>query len=183
VFTADLQYALFDTHTHRLVGNPICVPGSTDKYCVAPGHSNPTAAPYSTARNCSALPTTTCLSNQLLSPSCICAVPYKGTLFLRSPSFSDLSSPSNFVPLEQDMKTKFARLNVPVDSIAIHDPFIDSNNNLQMSLELFPSGKVQFTEQDISEVGFMLSNQTYKPPAKYGPYFFIGQQYSFADGK
>ncbi|CAL4896521.1 unnamed protein product [Urochloa decumbens] len=163
-----------------LVGNPICVPGSNDKYCVAPGQSNPTAAPYSTAKNCSALPTP-CLSNQLLSPTCVCAVPYKGTLFFRSPSFSDMSSPSNFVPLEQDMKTKFANLNLPVDSIAIHDPFFDSNNNLQMSLELFPSGKTQFSEQDISDVAFMLSNQTYKPPPKYGPYYFIGQQYSFAN--
>ncbi|RLN28688.1 putative leucine-rich repeat receptor-like protein kinase [Panicum miliaceum] len=163
-----------------LVGNPICVPGSNDKYCVAPGQSNPTAAPYSTARNCSALPTP-CLSNQLLSPTCICAVPYRGTLFFRSPSFSDLTSPTNFVALEQDMKTKFEKLNVPVDSIAIHDPFFDSNNNLQMSLELFPSGKVRFSEQDISDVGFMLSNQTYKPPGTFGPYYFIGQQYSFAN--
>ncbi|KAG2623503.1 leucine-rich repeat receptor protein kinase HPCA1-like isoform X1 [Panicum virgatum] len=163
-----------------LVGNPICVPGSNEKYCVEPGQSNPTAAPYSTARNCSALPTP-CLSNQLLSPTCICAVPYRGTLFFRSPSFSDLTSPTNFVTLEQDMKTKFEKLNVPVDSIAIHDPFFDSNNNLQMSLELFPSGKVQFSEQDISDIGFMLSNQTYKPPGTFGPYYFIGQQYSFAN--
>ena len=81
------------------------------------------------------------------------------------------------------MKTKFEKLNVLVDSIAIHDPFFDSNNNLQMSLELFPSGKVQFSEQDISDIGFMLSNQTYKPPGTFGPYYFIGQQYSFANGK
>ncbi|PUZ63301.1 hypothetical protein GQ55_3G056800 [Panicum hallii var. hallii] len=163
-----------------LVGNPICVPGSNEKYCVAPGQSNPTAAPYSTARNCSALPTP-CLSNQLLSPSCICAVPYRGTLFFRSPSFSDLTSPTTFVTLEKDMETKFEKLNVPVDSIAIHNPFFDSNNNLQMSLELFPSGKVQFSEQDISDVGFILSNQTYKPPGTFGPYYFNGQQYSFAN--
>jgi Leucine-rich repeat (LRR) protein len=163
-----------------LVGNPICVPGSNEKYCVAPGQSNPTAAPYSTARNCSALPTP-CLSNQLLSPSCICAVPYRGTLFFRSPSFSDLTSPTNFVTLEKDMETKFEKLNVPVDSVAIHNPFFDSNNNLQMSLELFPSGKVQFSEQDISDVGFILSNQTYKPPGTFGPYYFNGQQYSFAN--
>ncbi|KAF8658024.1 hypothetical protein HU200_059486 [Digitaria exilis] len=161
-----------------LVGNPICVPGSNQKYCMAPGQSNVT--PYSTARNCSALPPQ-CLSNQLLSPTCICAVPYRGTLFFRSPSFSDLSSASNFVPLEQDMKTKFAKLNVPVDSINIHDPLFNTNSNLQLSLGLFPSGKVQFTAQDISDIGFMLSNQTYKPPSMYGPYYFIGQQYTFAD--
>jgi len=94
-----------------------------------------------------------------------------------------LTSPTTFVTLEQDMETKFQKLNVPVGSIAIHDPFFDSNNNLQMSLELFPSGKVQFSEQDISDVGFMLSNQTYKPPSTFGPYYFIGQQYSFTNGK
>jgi hypothetical protein len=92
-----------------------------------------------------------------------------------------LTSPTNFVTLEKDMETKFEKLNVPVDSIAIHNPFFDSNNNLQMSLELFPSGKVQFSEQDISDVGFILSNQTYKPPGTFGPYYFNGQQYSFAN--
>ncbi|XP_062204799.1 leucine-rich repeat receptor protein kinase HPCA1-like [Phragmites australis] len=162
-----------------LVGNPICVAGSNERYCTPPGQSNPTTKLYATTKNCSALPPT-CLSNQLLSPTCSCAVPYTGTLFFRSPSFSDLSSPANFVPLEQDMKSQFTKFNVPVGSISIHDPFFDSNNNLQLSLELFPSGKIQFGEQDISELGFLLSNQTYKPPSKFGPYFFIGKQYTFA---
>ncbi|KAJ1265223.1 hypothetical protein BS78_08G062900 [Paspalum vaginatum] len=164
-----------------LVGNPICVPGSSEKYCTPPGKSNPAAAPYYTPMNCSVLPPT-CLSDQLLSPTCICAVPYRGTLFFRSPSFSDLTSPSNFVPLEQDMKVKFTRLNLPVDTISIHDPSFAQSNNLQLSLELFPSGKVHFSEQDISNIGFVLSNQTYKPPSLFGPYYFIAQRYPFANG-
>lgn len=81
------------------------------------------------------------------------------------------------------MKAKFLNLSLPVDSIAIHDPFVDTNNNLEMSLEVYPSGKDQFSEQDISGIGFILSNQTYKPPSNFGPYYFLGQTYSFANGK
>jgi hypothetical protein len=72
---------------------------------------------------------------------------------------------------------------LPVDSIAIHDAFVDVNNNLQMALEVFPDGKTHFGEQDVSDIGFILSNQTYKPPSAFGPYYFIGQHYSFANGK
>ncbi|EEC69017.1 hypothetical protein OsI_37812 [Oryza sativa Indica Group] len=81
------------------------------------------------------------------------------------------------------MKAKFLNLSLPVDSIAIHDPFVDTNNNLEMSLEVYPSGKDQFSEQDISGIGFILSNQTYKPPSNFGPYYFLGQTYSFANGR
>ncbi|TVU51398.1 hypothetical protein EJB05_02827 [Eragrostis curvula] len=146
-----------------LSGNPICTPGSTDKYCASGGQSNDgTPPPYSTPKMCAGLPPP-CLPEQLLSPNCACAVPYRGTLFFRSPSFSDLTNSSYYNELEKGMKDKFVLYNLPVDSISIHDPFVDVNNNLQMALEVFPSGKVQFGEQDISDIGFMLSNQTYKP--------------------
>lgn len=85
--------------------------------------------------------------------------------------------------LEQGMRAKFIEYSIPVDSISLHDAFFDVNNNLQISLEMFPSGKTQFNEQDISNIGFMLSNQTYKPPPAFGPYYFIGQGYSFPNGE
>uniref|UniRef100_A0A0D9XXT6 non-specific serine/threonine protein kinase n=1 Tax=Leersia perrieri TaxID=77586 RepID=A0A0D9XXT6_9ORYZ len=164
------------------IGNPFCNQGnSDDARCKATGQSNPALPPYKTASNCAALPPT-CHSNQLLSPNCICSVPYRGTLFFRSPGFSDLTNSSYFIQLENTMKTKFLSLSLPVDSISIRDPFVDINNNLEMSLEVYPSGKVQFGEQDISDVAFILSNQTYKPPPTFGPYYFIGQYYSFANG-
>ncbi|KAL5225940.1 hypothetical protein ABZP36_012579 [Zizania latifolia] len=168
--------------TLMLSGNPFCDLGnSNDVHCTAAGESNPALPPYKTASNCTALPPA-CLPSQMLSPSCICSVPYKGTLFFRSPGFSDLRNASYFLQLEQTMEAKFLDLSLPVDSIAIHDPLVDTNNNLQMSLEVFPSGKAQFVEQDISAIGFILSNQTYKPPAIFGPYYFLGQSYSFSSG-
>jgi len=164
-----------------LVGNPICSSGSNEKYCTPPGQSNQaTPPPYSTAKNCSGLPPP-CLSGQLLSPSCACAVPYRGTLFFRSPSFSDLSNGSYWGQLESGIKAKYLSLSLPVDSVAIHDPSVNSVNNLQVALEVFPGGKTMFSEQDISDIAFVLSNQTYKPPSVFGPYYFNGQQYSFAN--
>uniref|UniRef100_N1QWM1 non-specific serine/threonine protein kinase n=1 Tax=Aegilops tauschii TaxID=37682 RepID=N1QWM1_AEGTA len=162
-----------------LLGNPICNQGNNEQYCKTATQSNPVAPPYSTSKNCSGLPAT-CLPSQLLSPSCTCAVPYKGTLFFRAPSFSDLSNESYYLLLEKDMKTKFLSYKALIDSIALHNPFFDANNNLEISLEVFPGGKVQFGEQDISDIGFILSNQTYKPPPVFGPYYFIAQSYRVA---
>uniref|UniRef100_A0A0E0J804 Protein kinase domain-containing protein n=1 Tax=Oryza nivara TaxID=4536 RepID=A0A0E0J804_ORYNI len=167
--------------TSLLSGNPYCNQVNDDVHCKATGQSNPALPPYKTTSNCPALPPT-CLSTQQLSPTCICSVPYRGTLFFRSPGFSDLGNSSYFIQLEGTMKAKFLNLSLPVDSIAIHDPFVDTNNNLEMSLEVYPSGKDQFSEQDISGIGFILSNQTYKPPSNFGPYYFLGQTYSFANG-
>ena len=113
---------------------------------------------------------------------CRAHVPYKGTIFFRSPPFSDLSNSSYFIRREQEMKSKFLERSIPLDSVSIHDSIFSAHNNLQMSLELFPSGKTRFSEQDVSDIGFMLSNQTYKPTG-YGPYFFIGQAYTFANGE
>ena len=39
----------------------------------------------------------------------------------------------------------------------------------------------QFSARDISELAFLLSNQTYKPPHEFGPYIFIGQHYPLAE--
>ncbi|CAM0952750.1 unnamed protein product [Alopecurus aequalis] len=163
-----------------LTGNPICNKGSTEQYCETTAQSNSTAPSYTTANNCAGLPPT-CLSSQLLSPSCTCAVPYKGTLFFRAPSFSDLTNGSYYIQLEQTMKAKFLAYDIPVGSIAIDNPSVDANNNLQMNLGVFPSNKILFGEQDISNIGFIFSNQTYKPPPIFGPYYFIGQKYPFAN--
>jgi len=81
------------------------------------------------------------------------------------------------------MKVKFTAHDVPVDSISIKDPSYDAVNNMKRSLGVFPSGKPQFSARDISELAFLLSNQTYKPPHEFGPYIFIGQHYPLADGK
>ncbi|KAK1628459.1 hypothetical protein QYE76_002774 [Lolium multiflorum] len=163
-----------------LSGNPFCDQGSNNQYCKTTGQPNSGPPPYSTAKNCAGLPPT-CLLRQLLSPSCTCAVPYKGTLKFRAPTFSDLGNESYYLLLEKDMTTKLVFYKTPVDSVALYNPSIDVTNSLVISLEVYPSGKVQFVEQDIADIGFLLTNQTYKPPPVFGPYFFISQSYPLAN--
>lgn len=84
------------------------------------------------------------------------------------------------------MKDMFLDYKLAVESISLQNPSINENNNMEISLQVFPNGKIQFDEQDISLLGNMLSNQTYKPTTpgiSFGPYYFVGQQYHFADGK
>ncbi|BAT13406.1 leucine-rich repeat receptor protein kinase HPCA1 [Oryza sativa Japonica Group] len=167
-----------------LVGNPICVQGNNEAlYCKSSQQANPAAKPYSTQSICPGLPPT-CLSDQYLSPNCTCAVPYMGTLHFRSPPFFDLSNDTFFVLLEENMKEAFLGKQLPVESIALDNPAFGPSNNLDINLRVFPSGKIRFGKEDISYIGFMLNNQTYKPHApgiNYGPYYFIGQSYPFAE--
>ncbi|XP_072969581.1 leucine-rich repeat receptor protein kinase HPCA1-like [Typha angustifolia] len=158
-----------------LVGNPVCngAEASGLQYCKTSQQSN--ASSYSTPPNCLPFP---CPSNQDLSPNCICSFPYVGTLFFRSPSFSNLGNTTYYITLEQLLKKSFLDHQLPVDSISLHNPFVNPSNNLEISLQIFPSGKIRFDEVDISGLGFILSNQTFKPPPIYGPYYFVGQQYS-----
>ncbi|XP_015697764.1 leucine-rich repeat receptor protein kinase HPCA1-like [Oryza brachyantha] len=167
-----------------LVGNPICDQGNSGaSYCKTSQQANPAASPYSTHLNCPGLQPT-CLSDQYISPNCNCAVPYMGTLHFRSPSFSDLNNDTYFILLEENMKEVFLDKQLPVESIALANPAFDPTNNLEISLKVFPSGKIRFSKEDISYIGFMLNNQTYKPHVpgiNYGPYYFIGQSYPFAE--
>uniref|UniRef100_A0A0D9XQS7 non-specific serine/threonine protein kinase n=1 Tax=Leersia perrieri TaxID=77586 RepID=A0A0D9XQS7_9ORYZ len=167
-----------------LVGNPICDQGNNEApYCKTSQQANPAEKPYSTHLNCPGLPPT-CLSDQHVSPNCTCAVPYMGTLHFRSPPFSDLNNETYFILLEEDMKEQFQSKQLPVESIALNNPAFGPSNNLDISLKVFPSGKIQFSKEDISYIGFMLNNQTYKPHVpviNYGPYFFLAQSYPFAE--
>jgi interleukin-1 receptor-associated kinase 1 len=109
-----------------------------------------------------------------------------GTLHFRSPPFFDLSNDTFFVLLEENMKEAFLGKQLPVESIALDNPAFGPSNNLDINLRVFPSGKIRFGKEDISYIGFMLNNQTYKPHApgiNYGPYYFIGQSYPFAESK
>ncbi|KAJ4766781.1 Leucine-rich repeat protein kinase family protein [Rhynchospora pubera] len=158
-----------------LIGNPVCNQGNTfPSYCKMTVSAPPS---YNTSKKCITLPPT-CPSGQTLSPNCQCAYPYSGTLFFRSPSFSDLSNNTYYTQLEQGLKDKFLQYQLPVDSISLQNVFVDAQNNLEMSLGVFPSNKTYFSQVDVTGIGFILSNQTYKPPPTFGPYYFLGQEYS-----
>ena len=73
---------------------------------------------------------------------------------------------------------KFAQSHkLPVDSVSISNLFKDSSENLEKSIQVFPSGQDHFNRTGISNIGFVLSNQTFKPPDKFGPFYFKAMPY------
>ncbi|KAK1263241.1 putative leucine-rich repeat receptor-like protein kinase [Acorus gramineus] len=159
--------------TIMLMGNSFCQqPGSNAIYCSLPQQN----IPYSTGTsNCVPI---LCPSDQNLSPNCLCAYPYAGTIYFRAPSFSSLGNVSYYSTLEHDILDKFQNHSLPIDSVALSNPHMDDNNYLEVSLQVFPSGKIRFGYSEISDMGFLLSNQTYKPPPGYGPYVFRAVEYA-----
>ncbi|OVA05824.1 Leucine-rich repeat [Macleaya cordata] len=123
-----------------LIGNPICQEnGATARYCTLPEESNP---PYSTnPKNCVPI---VCPTDQKGSPNCRCSYPYMGILFFRAPSFSDLQNASVYVALQESLMKSFqANSNgLPVDSVSLSDPTKDTDNYIELTLNVFPSGKV-----------------------------------------
>ncbi|KAI3695000.1 hypothetical protein L1987_77987 [Smallanthus sonchifolius] len=162
-----------------LVGNPICTEtGTTDKFCSLP--TNTTSTYLTPPNNC--LPTPCSSSGQVSSPNCICAYPYTGNLFLRAPSFSDLGNSSIYESLRNAMMNSFRRSQLPVDTVSLSNPTKNLDDYLVINLQVFPSGDERFNRTGILGIGFSLSNQTFKPPAAFGPYFFIGENYDFLLG-
>lgn len=64
-------------------------------------------------------------------------------------------------------------------SVSLDNPFFNIDDYLQVHLELFPSTGKYFNRSEIQRIGFDFSNQTYKPPKEFGPYYFIASPYTF----
>ncbi|XP_012842359.1 PREDICTED: probable leucine-rich repeat receptor-like protein kinase At5g49770 [Erythranthe guttata] len=161
----------------RLIGNPICDEGGRESYCTIPQPSNNT---YSTPQqNC--LPSN-CTSETVSSPTCKCAYPYTGTLIFRAPSFSNYRNGTIFASLENKLMSVFKSRSLPVDSVSVSNPNRNIDNYLSLDLQVFPSGQEYFNRTAISGIGFTLSNQTFKPPPEFGPFFFIGRSYPHFEG-
>ncbi|PWA90732.1 leucine-rich repeat protein kinase family protein [Artemisia annua] len=161
-----------------LAGNPICTEsGVTDRFCSPPTNTN---SSYSTPSNCNSA---TCSnSGQVSSPNCRCAFPYTGFLNFRAPSFSDLGNSTIWESLRNSMISSFRLSQLPVDSVALRNPTKNLDDYLVITLQVFPSGDDRFNRTGILGLGFSLSNQTFKPPADFGTYFFIGENYDFLTG-
>ncbi|XP_010275979.1 PREDICTED: probable leucine-rich repeat receptor-like protein kinase At5g49770 [Nelumbo nucifera] len=164
------------TNTLILIGNPVCtVALSNTNYCQLQQQSE---KPYSTSlANCG---TKSCPPEQRLNPqSCDCAYPYEGTLYFRAPSFRALSNVTVFQSLEMSL---WVKLSLTPGSVSLQNPFFNTDDYLQVQLELFPSYGKYFNRSEIQRIGFALSNQTYKPPHEFGPYYFIASLYVFPGG-
>lgn len=145
---------------------------SNSNYCQV--QQQPTK-PYSTSlANCGRK---SCPLDQKLSPqSCECQYPYEGTLYFRGPTFRELSNVTVFHELEMSL---WVNLGLDPGSVSLQNPFFNINDYLQIQLALFPSTGEFFNRSEIQRIGFELSNQTYKPPHIFGPYYFIAAPYTF----
>ncbi|XP_009803111.1 leucine-rich repeat receptor protein kinase HPCA1-like [Nicotiana sylvestris] len=177
----DLQNNYIDSFTERpgyrfqiiLMHNPVCQEGGSENYCGNPQENFGYSTPQD---NCFR---TQCSSDQIPSPTCKCAYPYTGDLLFRAPSFSDLRNTSIYVSLQQSMISSFRRHQVLVDSFSLSNPKKNSDDYLVLRLQVFPFGQDHFNRTGITTIGFELSNQTFKPPPNFGPFFFIGESYNY----
>lgn len=159
-----------------LVDNPVCKSQLANTiYCQL---QQKQLTPYSTSlTKCGSQ---ACPPGQSLSPqSCGCAYPYEGTLIFRAPFFRDVTNSSLFQQLEMSLWTK---LKLTPGSVYLANPFFDSDNYLQVQVKLFPPTGMYFNRADILQIGGNLSNQVFKPPPVFGPYYFIASPYPFPDG-
>ena len=164
----------------RLANNPICrESGASEKsYCQQPV-SNPSF--YSTpSNNCSPPP---CSSDQIASPNCNCAFPYTGLLISRALSFSNFSDAKYYREIEQSLMDTFRNKSIPVDSVALSNPVRNpTSDNFELNLQVFPSQSDRFNATGILNIAFLLSNQIYKPPEFFSPYYFNGASYEYTAG-
>ena len=148
----------------------------TKSYCSVSQNESSYSTPLN---NCVA---SSCFANQISSPNCKCAFPYTGLLQFRAPSFSDLGNDTYYTNLEKSLMESFKFHQLPVDSVNLSHPRKDSSAYLVMNLQVFPFGQDRFNRTGISRIGFVLSNQIFKPPSQYGPYVFHGDTYLYFAG-
>ncbi|MBA0738355.1 hypothetical protein Gogos_011723 [Gossypium gossypioides] len=161
------------SNTLILIGNPVCTTAiSNTNFCQIQQQNT---KPYSTSlANCGSK---SCPIDQKLSPqSCECAYPFEGTLYFRGPMFRELSNVNMFHSLEMSL---WVKLGLTPGSVFLQNPFFNVDDYLQIQLALFPSSGEYFNRSEVLRIGFYLSNQTYKPPPEFGPYYFIASPYPF----
>ncbi|CAI0438449.1 unnamed protein product [Linum tenue] len=162
-----------------LLRNPVCdeTPnGPRQSYCIPPDRNSK----YTTPSN-SCVPGR-CSSNKTASPNCACAFAYTGLLVFRAPSFSDLGNATIFTALQRSLMDSFRSTQLPVDAVQLSNPRKDSSEYLDIDLKVFPYGQDFFNRSGVSRIAFSLSNQTFKPPSMFGPFFFLGDEYTHFDG-
>ncbi|KAF5952087.1 hypothetical protein HYC85_010031 [Camellia sinensis] len=54
------------------------------------------------------------------------------------------------------------------------NPSKNADDYFVLSVEVFPSGQDRFNQTGVYGIAFVLSNQTFKPPKMFGPFYFIG---------
>lgn len=114
-------------------------------------------------------------SSGFSSPNCECSYPYTGTLVFRARQFSGLGNLTFYKLLEMRLMDCFTTHQLPVDSVSVSNPTMDSYDYLEFSLAVFPQRQESFNRSGISAIASVFSNQTFKPGVPpFGPYYFVG---------
>ena len=66
---------------------------------------------------------------------------------------------------------------LPVDSVSLSNPTVNSHGNIELSLEVFPSSQECFNQTTITMVGFALNNLSFEPPRSFGPFYLMAYTY------
>ncbi|XP_075651400.1 leucine-rich repeat receptor protein kinase HPCA1-like isoform X2 [Castanea sativa] len=103
-----------------LVENPFCEnnENNVESYCMVPQSKN-TSAFSTPPNNCQPI---NCNLGQDSSPNCKCAYPYKGTLYFRAPSFSDLGNLSYYIDIQSSLMEFAQSHKLPVDLVSTFKP-------------------------------------------------------------
>ncbi|KAJ1263385.1 hypothetical protein BS78_09G180500 [Paspalum vaginatum] len=176
IFAANITQSY--NKTLALFGNPVCADQDfpTKQYC-SKEQANMIAYATSLSK-CSSL--ASCSSDQNLNPAnCGCAYSYDGKMVFRAPFFTDLTDSSTFQELETSLTTQ---LSLRDGAVSLSGIQFNTDDYLVVQVKLFPSSGTSFNVSDLIRIGFLLSNQTYKPPSVFGPYYFIADQYALLAG-
>ncbi|KAK3162281.1 hypothetical protein QOZ80_1BG0087710 [Eleusine coracana subsp. coracana] len=87
-------------------------------------------------------------------------------------SDQNLSNNEHFQQLEISLWTELG-----LGSVFLSDVHFNDDDYLQIQVRLFPLTGTSFNLSELTRIGFDLSNQTYKPPEDFGPYFFVADPY------
>nr|XP_023920892.1 probable leucine-rich repeat receptor-like protein kinase At5g49770 isoform X1 [Quercus suber] len=159
--------------TLLLEGNTVCdkTDQVTKSYCMA---SQPNSSYFTPPNNCMQI---SCNSDQVASPNCNCAYPYKGTKFFRGLASFDLGNTTYYAELAKSLMNTLQSTALPVDSVSLSNPTMDSSGNIKLSLEVFPSGQECFNQTAITMVGFALNILSFNPPPNFGPFYLMAYTY------
>ncbi|KAK4558821.1 hypothetical protein RGQ29_008182 [Quercus rubra] len=159
--------------TLLLEGNMVCdkTDQVTKSYCTA---SSPNSSYFPPPNNCMQI---SCNSDQVTSPNCKCTYPYKGIIVFRGLASFDLGNTTYYAKLAKSLMETLQSSALPVDSVSLSNPTVDSFGNIELSLEVFPFGQECFNQTAITMVGFALNNLSFDPPRSFGPFYLIAYTY------
>ncbi|PQM34328.1 putative leucine-rich repeat receptor-like protein kinase [Prunus yedoensis var. nudiflora] len=147
-------------YTLILVDNPICEgTNMANNYCIVSPSNSSNLIPPS---NCASV---ACSPGQVSSPNCTCAYPYTGTLVFIFVSFSNLGNFNYYTALQDSLVRTFQSYNLPVESVSLGYPTWGSSYQLELFIQVFPSGQDRFNQTGASAIASVISNQTLSRPS------------------